>query len=60
MSAEKEGRDRHGGTTDPPRWMMAMHMSSIKFLALVVLAAVVLLTAAEFGPTVLSGISPGR
>jgi hypothetical protein len=32
-----------------------MRMPSTKFIALVVLAAVVLLTLAEFGPAVLSG-----
>jgi hypothetical protein len=35
--------------------MTIMRMSSIKFLALVVLVIVVLLTLAEFGPAVLSG-----
>lgn len=37
---------------------MTMWMSSTRSLALIVLALVVLLTAAEFGPAVLSGISP--
>jgi hypothetical protein len=39
---------------------MTMRMSSIRSLALIVLALVVLLTVAEFGPAVLSGISPGH
>ncbi|SDT58458.1 hypothetical protein SAMN05444158_7256 [Bradyrhizobium canariense] len=34
---------------------MTMRMSSIKLLVLVVIALVVLLTVAEFGPAVLSG-----
>ena len=37
-----------------------MQMSSTKSLALIVLALVVLLTAAEFGPAVLGGILPGH
>jgi hypothetical protein len=37
-----------------------MRMSSIKVVALVVVAVVVLLTLAEFGPAVLSGIFPGH
>ena len=34
---------------------MIMRMSSTRFLALVVLAVVVLLTVAEFGPALLNG-----
>jgi hypothetical protein len=35
--------------------MVTMRMPSTRFMALVVLALVVLLTIAEFGPAVLSG-----
>jgi len=37
-----------------------MQMSSTRYVALLVIALVVLLIIAEFGPAVLSGISPGR
>jgi hypothetical protein len=39
---------------------MIMRISSTRLIALVVLAVVVLLTAVEFGPAVLSGIFPGQ
>jgi hypothetical protein len=37
------------------RWIATMRMPSTRIIALVVLALVVLLTIAEFGPAVLSG-----
>jgi hypothetical protein len=37
-----------------------MRIPSTRYIALIVLAVVVLLTVAEFGPAVLSGISPGH
>jgi hypothetical protein len=37
--------------------MTIMHKSSIRFFALVVLAVVVLLAVAEFGPAVVSGLA---
>jgi hypothetical protein len=37
-----------------------MRIPSTRTIALIVLAVVVLLTVAEFGPAVLSGISPGQ
>jgi hypothetical protein len=37
---------------------MTMRISSTRTIALIVLAVVVLLTVAEFGPAVLSGLFP--
>jgi hypothetical protein len=37
-----------------------MRIPSIRHVALVILVVVVLLTAAEYGPAVLSGIFPGH
>ena len=52
---EKQAGVAFGFLPNAPDWMTTMRMSSTRFLALIVLALVVLLTVAEFGPAVLSG-----
>jgi hypothetical protein len=39
---------------------MNMRMTSTRYIALIVLALVVLVTVVEFGPAVLSGMIPGH
>jgi hypothetical protein len=55
LRKEKHAGVAFGFLPNAPDWMMTMRMSSTRFLALIVLALVVLLTVAEFGPAVLSG-----
>jgi hypothetical protein len=52
---QRKASSGFGNLPDNPDWTTTMRMSSTRILAVIVLAIVVLLTAAEFGPALLSG-----